>query len=105
MAEARDILGTARSLESQARLARQTKNWSWLEKIKSLAWKLVEVLWDFTKKALLISLFNFIMELCHQVLSSATEGLSKHKGSAPQAPTTTNYGDPFSKHYGGGMSW
>jgi len=103
-AEAKDLLGTARSLENQAFLAKKTRNWAWLEKIKSLAWRLMGVLWDFTKKALLLSLFNFIVEICNQVLSSATEGLSKHKTAAPQT-SNQNYGDPFSRHYNSGLTW
>jgi NTP pyrophosphatase (non-canonical NTP hydrolase) len=110
--EAGDLLSAARSLEGQARLARKQKNWGWMKRLEGLAKKLLEVLWDFTKKAFMLSVFNFIVDICSMVLSSAMESLTKHKTAvnlaAPAAAATTNYNDPFSRQYGSTgttMSW
>jgi hypothetical protein len=99
--EAVELLGTAHQLESQAKLARKTKNWAWLMKIEGLARKLLSLLWDFTKKAMLLAVFNFVSELCTMILGAALASLSKYKtlGPAPASPGV-NYNDPFSRHYG-----
>jgi hypothetical protein len=105
LVDAKDMLGVARSLESQARLAQKTKNWVWMEKIKSLAQQLVKMLWGFIKEAFKICVFSFILEICNRVLASATEGLSKHKLQVTTPTQGSSYEDPFARRYGTSMSW
>lgn len=105
--EAGDLLSAAASLHNQARLAKKTKNATWLARLEGLARKLLNVLWDFTKKAFMLSVFNFIVDICNMILSSAMESLTKQKSSVglPLAVTgQQQINDPFSKQYGNNVS-
>lgn len=109
MGQVRELWSTAKNLESQARMAKRTRNHAWALKISDLSKKCVAILWDFTKKAVLIAVFNFIVDFCAQILSTAGDALSKHKtaaGRLPQPSTQSFAADPFTRHYGNTqVSW
>ena len=100
--EAKDLLDAAITLESQARLARKTKNWNWLKKLEGIARKILNILWDFTKKAMMLAVFNFIVDLCTMILGSVSKSLTEQKSSIGSIPVqqAAHYNDPFSRHYG-----
>ena len=105
--DAARLLGAARNLEGQARVAKRNKNWEYLCQIKAAAVKLLQLLWEVTKKAAVLAVFNFAAELLTRLLSSVTESLTKHKATVitqSMPNQQQNYGDPFSRHYAN-ASW
>lgn len=122
--EAADLWDTAKTLEAQARFARKNRDWAWLKKIEGVAHKLLDYLWEFVKKAVLLAVFKFIAELCAMILNSVMDALMKKggqrmdittggvawTGGAPQPAAAANnpqtsYSDPFSRHYGDRPIW
>jgi hypothetical protein len=118
--EAKDLWNAAQSLESQAKLARKNKDWVWLRKIEGMALKVLDYLWEFIKKAVVLAVFKFIAELCAMILNSVMDALMKKGGqrmdittngvawtggpvqpaAAAASTTSPSYSDPFSRHYG-----
>ena len=108
VAQVKDLFSAAKSLEHQASLARKKRDRVWLEKLREYGRKLAVHFWEILKSSVVIGISTIVMELCQRALLKVTEFVTGFKlpSAAPQPSSNSNYGDPFSRHYGGTqLSW
>jgi len=79
--EAKDLLGSAMSLKSQAQMARKAGNYSWMMKIQSYALQVLDLVFNFLKKAIVIAAAKFVLEMCALIINQIMDSLGKRGNS------------------------
>lgn len=74
---AKQMFDAAHDLNASMRLARKTKNYRWLAKLKELGQQLLAIAYAFFKKAVQLALAKFVLELCAMTINSIMQALTK----------------------------